>query len=234
MIKKTITKKIVLLATGLLMSSMLVGCGAVQDAINDALNGKTEIEEDIVIEDGGFDYSGAYGVGVPEEIKEAYEMAVANHDGELVPLTVVSQQVVAGMNYNILCKDENNMLKTAQIYADLEGGAVLSGVYDVYMTMPKSESDEPVSGGWGTPMFSDKLELEGEQKEIFEKALDGFVGSNIEPLAYLGNQVVAGMNYKYVCRVTPVTPNAGQKIQVVVIYVDLDGNATFTDFYDIG
>ena len=237
MIRKNLFKKMMVFTAGMMIASLLVGCGMVKNAFDEVLNKGTDNNEavDIVIDDGGYDYSNAIGVGVPDDIEAAFNQAIENYDGQLVPLTVLSQQVVAGMNYNILCKDEANNLKSANIYVDLENNGGLSGVYDVYLTESKTQNakEEPVSGGWGAPTIDETLELEGGAKDAFEKAFDGFVGSTVEPVAYLGEQIVAGTNYKYVCKVTPVAPDAYVKLQVVVVYVDLDGNASVTGFYDI-
>ena len=44
----------------------------------------------------------------------------------------------------------------------------------------------------------------------------------------IGSQVVAGMNYCLLCKVTAVAPDAKPQYRLVYIYEDLNGNAEIT------
>ena len=44
-----------------------------------------------------------------------------------------------------------------------------------------------------------KAALPNDVAKAFSKAVEGFTGSTLEPVAYLGSQVVAGMNYMILC-----------------------------------
>ena len=79
---------------------------------------------------------------LPEEVQKAFDKALDGLDGALyVPVKLLAQQVVAGMNYCILCQitpvvpDASPTWALVYIYADLEGNATLSNVYDLYIAM---------------------------------------------------------------------------------------------------
>ena len=65
-----------------------------------------------------------------------------------------------------------------------------------------------------------------KRRKLFKKALKGFVGSNITPVAYLGSQVVAGINHRYLCRIKAVVPGAQEYYCFVTVYEDPEGNAS--------
>ncbi len=96
-----------------------------------------------------------------------------------------------------------------------------------------AEGAPTLSGGW-TPA-SDPAVTE-EIRELFDKAMDGMVGVNYVPVAYLGSQVVAGMNYAILCQATVVYPNAQPEWVVVYLYKDLEGGVSILDIadFDIG
>lgn len=77
---------------------------------------------------------------LPEEVQEAFDKALDGLVGALyVPVKLLAQQVVAGMNYCILCQitpvvpDARPTWALVYIYADLEGNATLSNVYELYI-----------------------------------------------------------------------------------------------------
>jgi len=79
---------------------------------------------------------------LPEEVQEAFDKALDGLVGALyVPVKLLAQQVVAGMNYCILCQitpvvpDASPTWALVYIYADLEGNATLSNVYELYIAM---------------------------------------------------------------------------------------------------
>ena len=85
-------------------------------------------------------------------------------------------------------------------------------------------------GGWN---IAEDTELTDDQRSLFEKALEGLVGVGYEPVAYLGSQVVAGLNHCFLCKATVVYPGAEPAYKLVYIYESLDGNASLTDVADL-
>lgn len=86
-----------------------------------------------------------------------------------------------------------------------------------------------ITGGWNR---ADSPVVTDEVKVLLEKALNGMVGANYTPVAYIGSQVVAGTNHAILCRVAPVYPDAEETYVIVYLYEDLDGNVEITETVD--
>lgn len=52
---------------------------------------------------------------------------------------------------------------------------------------------------------------------IFNKVMEGFVGSKVVPFAYLGSQVTTGVDYIFAATVTAVTPDAETTVALVSV-----------------
>ena len=91
-------------------------------------------------------------------------------------------------------------------------------------------SAEMLAGGWNV---AESTVLTEEQTAIFDLAMEGLVGVRYEPVAYLGYQVVAGMNHCFLCRATVVYPGAVPAYKLVYIYAALDGSAEITHIADL-
>ena len=61
------------------------------------------------------------------------------------------------------------------------------------------------------------------------KAMEGFAGVGYVPVAMVAQQVVAGMNYRFLCEATTVLPGAETDYALVTVYKDLNGNAEITE-----
>lgn len=88
---------------------------------------------------------------------------------------------------------------------------------------------DTIVGGWQEPE-SDEIPIEA--KAAFDRALEGYTGLGLNIVEYLGSQVVAGINYKFLCDATTITVNPETSKKIVTVYKDLQGNCTFTDIQD--
>lgn len=77
---------------------------------------------------------------LPEDAQAAFDLATDGLDGaEYVPVALLSKQVVAGTNYCILCQinpvtpDAAPSWALVYVYADLQGGAEITNVYELYI-----------------------------------------------------------------------------------------------------
>ena len=191
--------------------------------------------------DGGWSAQKAEALPLPEEAAEAFQTAMDGLVGaEITPVALLSEQVVAGMNYCVLCwvepvvPDPVGYYSLAYIYADLSGGASLVGFADLEYGLPEEEEGEiqgndgmPVAGGW-TVWENEPAALPEEAEKALNTALEGLVGAEYAPIALLAEQVVAGMNYCVLCTVTPVVPDATPSCALVWVYADLQGGAEIT------
>lgn len=87
-----------------------------------------------------------------------------------------------------------------------------------------------LAGGWTA---AEDHALTEETAAIFNKAFEGLAGAGYEPIALLGTQVVAGINYKFFAKQTIVTAEPVISYGIVTVYVDLEGNASFTDYVPV-
>lgn len=77
---------------------------------------------------------------LPEDAQAAFDKALEGLDGSVyTPVALLSTQVVAGINYCILCQitpvvpDPVPTWALVYIYADLQGGAEILNVYELYI-----------------------------------------------------------------------------------------------------
>ena len=66
--------------------------------------------------------------------------------------------------------------------------------------------------------------LTKSQKKSFEKALEGYQGITFEPVAVISQQVVAGVNFVYLCLGTTTTEKPVTTWNIVTVYEDLNEN----------
>ena len=92
---------------------------------------------------------------------------------------------------------------------------------------------ETTLGQLGAWQVAEDTTVTEERQAVFDKALEGLVGVNYVPVAYLASQLVSGTNHCFLCTATVVYPGAPTTLVLVYIYEDLEGNAQFTNFVDI-
>lgn len=174
---------------------------------------------------------------LPENVQAAFDKASETYtESELKPVAYIASQVVAGTNYMILCEaaatEENPTIsyQMVVVYADLGGMAEISQVNEFDLTA-YTEGDtfetntQQLSGGWQIAEEGTSVSIPKEVKGVFDQAMESVDWAELEPMALLGSQVVAGTNYAFLCYSTQQTDEAAHGIQVVTVYADMDGNA---------
>ena len=153
---------------------------------------------------------------MPEKVATAFgKLGETLIGAEYTPIAYLGCQLVNGVNHAVLAeqlvlsgKDTKNIvvvifnekvgsmddLTLVNIERVVEGGAPMGG------TQIDVKTDIPV-----------------DAKEVFDAAFDGWVGSNVEPFALLATQVVNGINYVFVTKVTSVTLEPQTSVDIVVI-----------------
>lgn len=169
---------------------------------------------------------------VTPEVQALMDKALEGFTGAMYkPVAYVATQVVAGTNHLLLCTvtpvatDAQGSYALVTLYEDLDGNVTISDV-------KKSELDVPpagLMGGWQAP---ESPAIDEDLAGYFAKASEGWTGSLITPVALVGSQVVAGMNYRVLCTVAPVESDALPHYALVTLYKDLQGGCTFTDIVD--
>lgn len=171
---------------------------------------------------------------VTDEVKALLDKALENLDGATYsPVACLGTQVVAGTNHALLCRvapvvpDAIETYCIVYLYEDLEGNVEITQVDDSLSTT--NLSDEQLSGGWTQP---ESPELTEEARAALDKAMEGFVGAQYNPVALVSTQVVAGTNYCILCECTLAVPDAETTYALVYVYEDLEGNAELTQIVD--
>ena len=72
-----------------------------------------------------------------------------------------------------------------------------------------------------------------EDEAKLEGALQNQVGASYTIVAYVGEQVVAGLNRCLLVQVTPVVPDARPHYALAYVYTDLQGESTLTEVIDL-
>lgn len=87
-----------------------------------------------------------------------------------------------------------------------------------------------LAGGWG---MTEDIAVTEDARAAFDKAMEEFVGVGYEPVALLGTQVVAGLNYCLLCRASTVTLPPQSFYALVYIYAGVDGTCAVMDIQEI-
>lgn len=86
---------------------------------------------------------------------------------------------------------------------------------------PTPESTE--QGYMVNPLLA-SAELPEDSQTALDKALESVTEAAYDPIALLARQVVSGMNYSILCKITPDDPDSASHLDVVTVYQDPDGN----------
>ena len=95
-----------------------------------------------------------------------------------------------------------------------------------------AEAPAPSVGGWSVNT-GDPADIPQEVLDAFSKAVEGLTGCVYEPIALLASQVVAGMNYCLLCRLTVVYPDAQPTYALVYVYQNIEGACELARVEDI-
>ncbi len=173
-----------------------------------------------------------------DEAKAALEKATKELTGanyELISL--LGTQVVSGTNYELLCRETAVVpnavpsLAIVTVYEDLQGNAEITNVEALDLgafhdaTNPSDGKDaEQVVGGWSIPENVPAGNLPQEVATAYSQAMKD--KTDFTPVAYLGSQVVAGLNYA-------VLAFNNEAPCLVYIYAPLEGDAELSSIYTI-
>jgi len=121
---------------------------------------------------------------------------------------------------------------------DDEAGTQAESVTEEISTAESGSTQEDevtgtMDGGYEVNSGSMAIDDNEDAKAAFEKATGALDGSEYEPIALLGTQIVAGTNYAVLCRITAVTPDAEPELGIVYIYEDLEGNCEVSEVKDL-
>ena len=170
---------------------------------------------------------------VTAELQAVFDKAAAPYEGlDLTPKAYLAHQVVAGTNHLFQCTDSAKNKYNVTVYQDLEGGFTITKVEDKKGNDVTSEILPEIVSPDGGSVEPANGEITAELQEIFDKALEDYDGAKLEPVQLLSTQVVAGVNYRFLCNETILVPGAEPKEVIVTVFKDLDGKCSITDVTD--
>ena len=212
--------------TGCKSNAQTLGAEEAKEAIDTV----TPIEQVADEKTGG--WSAAEDTGLTEDQRSLFERAMEGLLGvNYEPIAYLGSQVVAGLNHCFLCKatvvypNAQPTYKLVYIYEDLDGNTEVSDIVDL-----AGDGSEVLPGGWS---IAEDAAMTKDVQAAFDKAMESLLGVDYEPVAVLGSQVVAGMNYKILCKSTVVAPGAQPGYSLVTIYSALDGHAEVLEITDV-
>lgn len=147
---------------------------------------------------------------------------------EYTPIAYLGSQVVNGTNHAVLAeqlvvtgKDTKNIVTI--IFNEKPGSeCTLVSIERVL------ESGGEMGGVKIDVQTGD--DIDAAAKAVFAKDMAGFVGSDVNPFALLGTQVVRGMDYIFAAEVTPVTKGGELNKKVALVTVNsMTPGANFVD-----
>lgn len=162
---------------------------------------------------------GAWEINVNTNYPQKVATAIADLSEELLgaeykPIAYLGSQLVNGTNHAVLAEQ-----------TILSGKDTKNAVVIIFNEKPKSRDISLVSinriiEGSTDPggIFIDMTtEIPKDAKVAFDEAIVGFVGSKIEPFAYIGQQVTKGVNYILMAELTPVVQHPVKTLALVTI-----------------
>lgn len=172
---------------------------------------------------------------IPDAAKTAFEAMRGTMVGStFMPVAYLGSQVANGTNYAFLCNvtpvtpDGKTSVEIVKFSFDADKGPNFGDSKAINIadyTEEKAIDFEQLPGGWDCTEAAGGS-LDENAKEAFDKAMEGMAGVSYEPILQLGTQIVAGTNYAILCKATSVTAEPVTKLAVLIIYADLEGNAS--------
>ncbi len=148
---------------------------------------------------------------LPEKLATAFS-EINLVGAEYEPIAYLGTQVVNGINHGVLA--EQTLL-------------TLDGQKNVVLMIFNEKNDQFTlvniervleSGeGEGGVVVDVQTDIPEEAEDAFEQALGGFVGEAVEPFAYLGDQVVRGIDYFFAAETTSSTAEPDKGVALVVV-----------------
>lgn len=147
---------------------------------------------------------------MPQKVATAFSEKFGEIVGaEYNPIAYLGEQVVNGVNHAILAE------QTLVIGRDIHNIVMIimnerEDKFSVVSIDPVLEGGE----GLGGTKIDVSTEIPNEQMKAFNDVLGAFVGSKVEPFAYLGSQVTKGTDYIFAAKTQMITRPVGDGVGV--------------------
>ena len=236
-----------LVLAGVLVGSLAhVGC--VADAPSSpepvasapAPDASTSVEEPADAEDGEWEVNTEFAAkAVPEEEAAIFHDAILGVlDVNYEPIAVLGRQTVAGVTYAYLCQaiywedDAVPVWSVVVVHDDPEGTAQL--LDEKVINVANVRTGDAALGGeatgaWAASGSNDGMLLPEGAQQAFDKAMEGYDGVRVSPIALLGTRAAGGTDYRVLAQ-GPSEADAGrQAVYVVDVHEDPVGVCGVTE-----
>lgn len=162
---------------------------------------------------------------MPQKVASSFDKVEKVFGCTYKAISYVGKQEVNGINYAVLAEQtvitgEDTKNAVIMIFNEKPESSDLAWVG----TIPVVEGGGKF-GGTDVEMMG--VECVGNpEKDVFNKAIEGFVGSNIELVATVGTKVTKGIEHKFIVTIAPVVPGAEKKL-AVMSYNDMTKEMNF-------
>ena len=93
-------------------------------------------------------------------------------------------------------------------------------------------TEEVVVGGWTTILTDAKVNMDEEATQVFKTAEAEYLELELEPIALLGSQVVAGTNRMFLAKGYEKGSEDLVEYKIVIVYTDLENKSEITNVMD--
>lgn len=155
---------------------------------------------------------------LPQKVATGFKKVFENITGaEYTPLIYVGRQLVNGINHAIIAEQK------------IIGVEIIKNLVLVILNekpMDEIESEFAlvniipiVEGGhkYGGTNIVDEFRIPDDAQTAFDELFKNFLGSLVEPLLYVGAKVVNGIEFKFIVKLTGVSPKAPVAVKVLTI-----------------
>ena len=172
-------------------------------------------------------------LALPDKAQEVFDSATSNYTKmKLTPISLLGTQVVSGTNYMYLCKgekDSSTKWVIVTIYIDTSNNTEITNVkyfnLNDYVNINSELKTTQTLGGWSV-YKNTEAKLDEEVQDIFTKAVKDNEKISYKPIALLGEQIGAGVNYAILALGENKEEEKIYSINLLTINNKLDGTAT--------
>ena len=167
------------------------------------------------------------GEALPADVQAAYDKAMEKMTGmELKPVAFVSEQVVSGVNYMILCERPEASAAEARyimiiVYQDLNGNAMVMTMKDfdvrAFIGGEGPVYEEGLAGGWRVPEGYTVAKLGNKAKAAFDHAVAG-QDKKLVPMAQLEGRTNG--ERIFLCTEEPGGDKPAVRLEMIVVHGD--------------
>lgn len=155
---------------------------------------------------GGYEIVNESASKLPQDVASGFHGAVSELLGATyTPIWYVGKQLVNGVNHFLICKE-------IRISAKHPVPMVVGLVFNI-------PAGEGACKGEGAKVVRiiEEADLPAELRTIFDRAEKQLIGVGYKPIAYVGSQVVRGVNHYFICQAKGIYPDAEPYAVMMVV-----------------